>query len=230
MGRESFQVSTNVFGEGGGDHWDEFVESSAVRTGGQGPGMEFGAPAPPSGSYPLALPVPGDLILAGTAARGRGIGVVWRNEYRNALTDASRIHVVWLNKVDGPQLSFKQQRGFTQAHKIEDDFRDCEVYRPTFAAIDRLRERADVGSGREDDRAKATATTDRYWVMALGPNASRWQECYEQGICCIAWDHLGDLTQYDTKERCSSAGTRRSPAGNSCMTWHLVMSSSFASG
>ena len=205
MGREKFQVSTNVFGEGGGDHWDEFVESSAVRTGGQGPGIEFGAPAPSSGSYPLALPVPGDLILARTGARGRGIGIVWRNEYRDALTEASRIHVVWLSKVDGPQLNFSQQRGFSKADRINDAFRDCEVYQPTYAAIDRLRgPRVDAGTivpgASAVDPANVTAATDRYWLMALGPNASRWQECYAQGICCIAWDHLGDLTLYDTRE------------------------------
>lgn len=200
LGDEAFQVSTKVFGEGGEDHWKEFVEASAVRTGGQGPGIEFGAPEPPTGSYPLTSPGPGDVILSRTGARGRGIGVAWRNEYRNGLTDVSRIHVVWLNKVDGPRFDFRQQRGFSPAHRIEDAFRDCSVYQPTFAAIDRLREWTDGTSGNNEDQTTATATTGRYWVMALGPNASRWRESYEQGICCIAWDHLGDLTQYDTKE------------------------------
>ncbi len=131
--------------------------------------------------------------------------MVWRNDYRDALTDASRIHVVWLNKVDGPPLNFMLQRGFSGANKIEDAFRDCGVYQPTFAAIDRLR-KAELGAGpvppsvSDEDRDNLTAATGRYWLMALGPNANRWEECYEQGIACIGWDHLGDLTQYASRE------------------------------
>ena len=34
----------------------------------------------------------------------------------------------------------------------------------------------------------------RYWLMSLGPNARFWDECYESGIACLGWDHLGDLS------------------------------------
>ena len=35
----------------------------------------------------------------------------------------------------------------------------------------------------------------RYWVMSLGPKAEKWDECYDEGIACIGWDHLGNLEE-----------------------------------
>ena len=45
----------------------------------------------------------------------------------------------------------------------------------------------------------AVTAVPRYWVMGLGVNAAKWDECYEEGIACIGWDHLGDLREYEDR-------------------------------
>ena len=40
----------------------------------------------------------------------------------------------------------------------------------------------------------------RFWLMALGKQSVLWNDCYESGIACIGWDHLGDLRDYETHE------------------------------
>ena len=41
----------------------------------------------------------------------------------------------------------------------------------------------------------------RYWLMSLGRNAEKWDECYDEGIACIGWDQRGDLEQYEDREQ-----------------------------
>ena len=36
--------------------------------------------------------------------------------------------------------------------------------------------------------------------MALGPGAKYWDECRREGIACLGWDHLGDITEYANRE------------------------------
>ena len=79
-------------------------------------------------------------MLARNAGNGKAVGVIWSNKYRLSMTAESRIHVLWLNKIESQSLGFSQQRGFSRANKIEEAFRGCEEYRPTFAVLDRVRE------------------------------------------------------------------------------------------
>ena len=39
-----------------------------------------------------------------------------------------------------------------------------------------------------------------YWIYSPGENASKWQECLNEGIMCIGWDDLRDLSNYATRE------------------------------
>lgn len=43
-----------------------------------------------------------------------------------------------------------------------------------------------------------------YWIYSPGDNASKWQECQEEGLMCIGWDKLGDLSEYDSREEVRS--------------------------
>lgn len=40
------------------------------------------------------------------------------------------------------------------------------------------------------------AASVRYWLLAPGENASKWERCKKEGIACIGWDELGDLKNY----------------------------------
>lgn len=39
-----------------------------------------------------------------------------------------------------------------------------------------------------------------YWTFSPGENASKWQLCVNDGIMCIGWDALGDLSHYASRE------------------------------
>ena len=41
----------------------------------------------------------------------------------------------------------------------------------------------------------------RCWLMSLGRNAEKWDECYDEGIACIGWDQLGNLEQYEDRKQ-----------------------------
>ena len=43
-------------------------------------------------------------------------------------------------------------------------------------------------------------STIQYWTFSPGENASKWQLCVNEGIMCIGWDALGDLSQYTSRE------------------------------
>ena len=46
------------------------------------------------------------------------------------------------------------------------------------------------------------ALETKYWMYAPGENASKWPRCKEQGIICIGWDEMGDLSQINTLSEC----------------------------
>ena len=44
------------------------------------------------------------------------------------------------------------------------------------------------------------STEPRYWLMALGPSAMYWDECRREGIACLGWDGIGNLSEYASRE------------------------------
>ena len=40
----------------------------------------------------------------------------------------------------------------------------------------------------------------RYWLYAPGENASKWGRCQEQGVMCIGWNPMGDLSDIESIE------------------------------
>lgn len=38
----------------------------------------------------------------------------------------------------------------------------------------------------------------RYWVFSPGANASNWERCKKDGIACIGWEEIGDLSKFET--------------------------------
>lgn len=52
---------------------------------------------------------------------------------------------------------------------------------------------------KDDTRSQAPQEV-AYWTYSPGRNASKWDECVKDGIMCIGWDELGDLTRYSTRD------------------------------
>ena len=139
IGRSVFQVSTNVRGDGV-DQWEDFERNGWIYTGGvaSGKGFDRADQADRDKHYPLEEPDRGDLVLVRTSGEGKAIAIVWRNDYRLALDDNTRMDVLWLNKLKAP-LRFNRGPGFSRASRIEQAFRSRDEYRPTFAVLDQLR-------------------------------------------------------------------------------------------
>ena len=51
---------------------------------------------------------------------------------------------------------------------------------------------------RGDEITKPKSSLTKYWLLAPGENASRWERCQKEGIACIGWEEIGDLTKYKT--------------------------------
>lgn len=50
---------------------------------------------------------------------------------------------------------------------------------------------------------EGTSTRDtgtEYWIYSPGENASKWGLCINDGIMCIGWDVLGDLSDYSSRD------------------------------
>lgn len=48
-------------------------------------------------------------------------------------------------------------------------------------------------------------STKTYWTYSPGEQASKWDFCVNEGIMCIGWDKLGDLSQYSSLEETNQA-------------------------
>ena len=123
-----FQVSTNAYNDKT-DHWKEFEPNNHVYTG--GPGRDR--------KYPLAEAEPGSVILVRFGRKeGRGIGVVYRNDYREEYNEADRLHVLWVNRTHAALPEMTPVMGFSLAGGTIDVFRQTNEYAPTFELLDRL--------------------------------------------------------------------------------------------
>ena len=139
--QQCYQVSTNVHEDG--DLWKDFAANNWVYAGERGNEMGWTGPRPDGHrEYPLSEASPGDVVLVRYKVRhGRGIGIVYRNDYQDVLADDSRLHVLWVNKTPA-QLSGQTTRdGFSKVNadsRTGAAFRRTPEYTPTLKLLDRL--------------------------------------------------------------------------------------------
>ena len=124
-----FQASTDV-NDDGIDRWKEFEANNHVYTGGLDNRIK----------YPLQEPKRGDVILVGFGgSEGRGVGVVYRNDYQGEFDEAHRLHVLWLNKESAAFEGMTGMDGFSPAgNETLQLFRQAKEYVPTFEMLHRL--------------------------------------------------------------------------------------------
>ncbi len=145
IGKNFFQVSTNVLNDGT-DYWNDFLKNNHVFTGGPGSGgWDAYQPNEPTaqGQYPLTDPKVGDIILVRCGYTGRGIGIVYKNDYVDkGLNGESVIHVLWINKSTPKLAGYTVQLGFSSvdfSSKTYKAFANTNSYKPTFKFLDHLR-------------------------------------------------------------------------------------------
>ena len=67
----------------------------------------------------------------------------------------------------------------------------------------------------------------KYWILAPGENASKWDRCQKDSIACIGWEEIGDLRKYESldamrkamKEQFGDASSNYKNAG--LATWEF---------
>ncbi len=145
-----YQVSTNVYDDDE-DHWDDFDKNNWVYTGGPKSGTPYPASVVPVGGYPLKDPIRGDIVLVRYKQEGRGIGIVYENDYSedDVMTENSRLHVLWLNKKSAESVINFRLRGFSRAWKpTQQAFMSVGVYSRTSGLISQLgRDKPDPPNG-----------------------------------------------------------------------------------
>ena len=123
-----FQISANAYDDGE-NHWKKFEPNNYVYTGGPGDKRK----------YRLKEPKRGDVVLVRFGRyEGRGIGVVYRNDYQDEFDKSHRLHVLWLNKMRANLPKTTARIGFSYAGETTDSFRGAREYESTFELLDRL--------------------------------------------------------------------------------------------
>ena len=81
----------------------------------------------------LDEPKPGDVVLLRSGTReGRGIGIVYRNDYRERSGRNGRIHMLWINKEQAALAADLPTVGFSEADRtVYDAFAKSAAYSPT---------------------------------------------------------------------------------------------------
>ena len=119
-GNRWYQISTR-FRNGSEDEWHGFLDNNWVFHGGEGdehwPAESEVFPGRKQ-DYRLDEPQRGDVVLVCSERKeGRGIGIVYRNDYSERLHRNGRIHVLWVNKEQAPLVANMPVVRFSRASR-----------------------------------------------------------------------------------------------------------------
>ena len=194
-----FHVSTNAWGAGGPDFWNGtdpqheqryFEPNHWVFTGGPGVrGMgwhEYDEPRDGAPGFPLRHPRPGDVVLVRTGLhRGRGIGIVYRNDYQDRLDGNSRIHVVWVSRRDEDLIGQAEMAGFNYARPgTLNAFRQVPAYTGTFALLTRLSRREELMADQEASK-NPNAEHPRNQILYGPPGTGKTYHTVDRALAII---------------------------------------------
>ena len=139
-----FQVSTNVDNTDK-DYWEEFSSNNWV----------FTSRPENLNQSPVHMPKRGEVILVRFGSNeGRGIAVVYQNDYEIGWSKNRKLHVLWINKTHAELSVNKRLVGFSHAdEQTVDAFRQSKNYAETLNLIDHL-------SGRKDPKDESESLED----------------------------------------------------------------------
>ena len=112
------------------------IKDGRFHPGEQGDMHRLGEGEAPPGltqDYQVDEPKPGDVVLVRSGTQeGRGIGIVYRNEYSERLHRDGRIHVLWVNKKQAPLVAELPMARFSRAGRSTyEAFAKSAAYSPT---------------------------------------------------------------------------------------------------
>ena len=129
-GNRWYQIGT------GEDGWRDFRDNHWVHLGGQAdmhPPAEGEILPEFKQDDRLDEPKPGDVVLVRSGTRrGRGIGIVYRNDYGERSHQNRRIHILWVSKERAPLAGDMPKIGFSEADRASyEAFAKSAAYSPT---------------------------------------------------------------------------------------------------
>ena len=126
-GNRWYQIGT------GEDGWRDFRDNHWVHLGGQAD-----IHRPEEGGYRMDEPKRGDVVLVHTGTQeGRGIGIVYRNDYGERSHQNHRTHVLWVNKKQAPLAGHMPAIGFSEADRASyDAFAKSNAYSATLDLLE----------------------------------------------------------------------------------------------
>ena len=152
-GNRWYQIGT------GEDGWRDFRDNHCVHLGGQAdmhPPAEGEILPEFKQDDRLDEPEPGDVVLVRSGTReGRGIGIVYRNDYGGRSHQNRRIHVLWVNKKQAPLAAKMPAVRFSKVGRASfDAFAKSAAYSPTLHLL-QPPESGTGGSGSEEENINA---------------------------------------------------------------------------
>lgn len=82
------------------------------------------------------------------------------------------------------------------------------------------------GTSKRDNpkgNVSASVSAINYWTFSPGEKASKWQLCINEGIMCIGWDALGDLSKYASREDMRAEVKKQYPTDGSAINDSLAV-------
>ena len=141
----------------------------------------------------LNNPKPGDVVFVHSGKQNvRGIGIVYRNDYREPLHANGRIHVLWINKKQSVVDIVTPVTPFLQV-----DYDSLEVLAnvPTYKSILNLLSPLKTDAEKWYREQFGTA---RVWILKA--SEEHWNEFQNKNIIAIGWDNFGDLKAFNKKD------------------------------
>jgi 5-methylcytosine-specific restriction protein B len=101
--------------------------------------------------------------------------------------------------------------------RVDDKMRSGEIGCSSYAEFSQMTYiQNDGASAKDTSKAKPFPKSEKsYWTFSPGEQASKWDFCIKEGVMCIGWDKLGDLSQYSSLEETNQAVKRFYPTEGS---------------
>jgi len=171
-----YQVGTNEDGwrDFRDNHWVHHVGLRDLHRSGEGEG-----PPEPKQDDRFDEPEPGDVVLVRTGTQeGRGIGIVYRNEYGERPHRNDRIHVLWVNKEQASLASDLPTVAFSRAdHAAYEAFATSDAYSATLDLLEPPRKGKNINTLYGEFYRPLVARLDESGVHPVGKGGwrGRWR-------------------------------------------------------
>ena len=118
------------------DEWRDFRDNHQIHLGGPGDvdrPEEGEVPPEPGWDHRLDEPAPGDVVLVRSGTReGRGVGIVYHNDYGEKSKRKDRIQMLWVNKRQAPLAADMSAVRFSRVGRaVYEAFANSDAYSET---------------------------------------------------------------------------------------------------